>query len=204
MAPFDPSVEVLSQDGQEYFVLNVARLRAISTPREAYDAGKLAVREMNGIVAGIVGKSDVAVTGTVRSRGGRLLVDFIMEAETAHFRFGAGMAKFQILDEQGQPIIQEAAPSIAQQRYKAASAKPTLAEALAYSAGDPDWFDLYKACECLLAAGVKLDSAMKDVKQTANTFRHRANGSSRLPANPPSLLDAVRRTRACINRELDR
>ena len=122
-APFDPFVEVLNQDGQEYFVLNVARLSAITTPREAYDAGKLAVREMNGIVAGIVGKSDVAVTGTVRSRGARLLVDFIMEAETAHTRFGAGVAKFQVLDEHGQPIIQEAAPSIAQQRYKAASAK---------------------------------------------------------------------------------
>ncbi|RUW72308.1 MULTISPECIES: hypothetical protein [unclassified Mesorhizobium] len=203
-APFDPSVEVLSQDGQEHLVLNVARLGASSTPREAYDAGKLAVREMNAIVARIVGKSNVTLTGTVRLFGDRLLVDFIMETETAHFRFGAGAARFQILDQHGEPIVEEAAPSIAQERYKAAAAQPILAEALAYSAGAPDWFDLYKACECLLAAGVKLDSGMKEVKQTANAFRHRVNGSSRLPPNPPSLLDAVRRTRPCINRELDR
>lgn len=38
-APFDPSVEVLSQDGQEYLVLNVVRLGPMSTPREAYDDG---------------------------------------------------------------------------------------------------------------------------------------------------------------------
>ncbi|TPI27686.1 hypothetical protein FJW08_23590 [Mesorhizobium sp. B3-2-1] len=203
-APFDPSVEVLSQDGQEYFVLKAAQLSAVSTPREAYDAGKLAVREMNAIVAGIIGQSHVDVIGTVRSFEGRLLVDFIMELETAHFRFGRGVAKFQILDQNGQIVIDNPAPSFAQRRFNSAAGKPILAEALSYSVGEPDWFDLYKPCECLLAAGVKLDREMKEVKQTANVYRHRPSGSIRPPASPPTLLEAARRRRACISRELDR
>lgn len=109
-------------------------------------------------MSGIIG-NQMALTGKVRSFGDPLLVDFIVEAETAHFRIGAGVGRFQTLDQCGQPIVKEPAPSIAQERYNAAAAQPILAEALAYSAGAPDWFDLYKACECLLAA-LKPDSGM--------------------------------------------
>ena len=202
-APFNPVVEILIQDGQEYLVLKGAQLGGTSTPREAYEAGKLTVREMNGVVAGVVGKSRVTVSGTIRPFGGRFSINHVSELETAHIRFGAGVAKFQVLDEQGRPIIEPPAPSIAQKRCKAAAAKPLLAEALAYSAGDPDWFDLYKVCECLIAAGVKLDKHMQEVKQTANSYRHRPSSRSPAASNPPSLFKATRLTRACINKHLD-
>jgi hypothetical protein len=58
---------------------------------------------MNAIVSGIIG-NQMALTGTVRSFGDRLLVDFIVEAGAAHFRFGAGVGRFQTLDQCGQPI----------------------------------------------------------------------------------------------------
>jgi hypothetical protein len=202
--PFDPFVEFVEQEGRSFFLLKADSLSELTTSRQVYDAAKLLIRQMNSIVVGMIGKSEVRVGGTCVRRNGRLVGDAHIELETVHFQVGFGSPTIQVFDSSGKLIERPPEPTTAQKRIKIALAHEAISNALLYCGPDPDWFDLYKAFECLRDAELLGDDPTKNFTQTANAmFRHRI-GKYEKPENPMPLRDASRLVRRWISEAMDK
>jgi len=206
--PFDPCVELMPHEsGDELLVLKAKELDDLTTVKEAYNAGDGLIRTLNGIAGGIIGKSSVDVDGVAEMRDGRLIRHTLMRAETAHFTFGGGSAEFHVIirDNDGNIIVPPPTPTSAQSRYAASRTNELLTHALKYCAGEPDWFDLYKAMECLEQAGFtrRGESEMGRFSYTANWYHRHHDMKNPPPPKPMDLRDARRLLRARINQALD-
>ncbi|AZO24700.1 hypothetical protein EJ070_31200 [Mesorhizobium sp. M1E.F.Ca.ET.045.02.1.1] len=205
--PFDPYVELMPHEfGDQLLVLKAQDLDNLTTLKDVYNVGDGIVRTLNGIVAGIMGKSSVEPDGAAEMRQGKLIRHVMLRAETAHFSFGGPSAEFHIVirDKDGNIVVPPPAPTAAQSRYAASRKDDLLAHALNYCAGEPGWFDLYKAMECLEQAGYgKKDKEMIRFSHTANWFHRHHDTKNPPPANPMDLRDARRLLRGRINHALD-
>ncbi|MEP9397611.1 hypothetical protein [Mesorhizobium sp. KR2-14] len=187
-APFDPYVEMISHG--DLFVLKANSLSGVTEPREMYDAAKLLVRQMNSIVIAMIGESEVVVNGTCEDRDGRLHRTVHLEPESIHFQFGMGSPELCIYDSLGRLIEPPPSPTRAQQRMTVALAHESISQALLYCGSNPDWFELYKAFECLRDADLLGSAPTKNFTQTANAmFRHRA-GKHEMAKKPMTLEEA--------------
>lgn len=202
-SPFDPYVEFIEQAGQGFFLLKSNSLSDLTDSLQVCGAGKLLVRQMNSIVVEMIGKSEVGVSGTCQIRDGRLVRNYHLEAETAHFRFGMGSARIQVFDSSGKLIESPPEPTTAQKRIKTALANKAIGDALLYCGSDPDWFDLYKAFECLRDAELLGADPTKSFTQTATMFRHR-KGRYDEPEKPMSLPEARSLLRRWISEAADK
>lgn len=209
--PFDPYVELMPDaSGDELLILKSKELDKLTTLQDTLNAGDGIVRTLNGIAGGVVfGGSSVEVDGAAEMRGGKLIRHFWLRAETAHFSFGRGSAEFDVIsqDKDGNVVVPPLAPTSAQRRYAASRQSDLLTHALNYCAGEPGWFDLYKAMECLEQAGFnprgKGRAEMDRFSRTANWFHRHHDMRKRRPTNPIDLRDARRLLRARINEALD-
>ncbi|MBZ9720158.1 hypothetical protein LB519_20135 [Mesorhizobium sp. AD1-1] len=213
-APFDPCVELVpDESGDQLFILKSKELDSLATLRDVLNAGDGIVRTLNGIAGGVVfGGSSVDADGAAEMRDGKLIRHLMLRAETAHFSFGRGSAEFHVImkDEEGNIVAPPPAPTLAQRRYAASRTNELVTHALNYCAGEPGWFDLYKAMELLEQAGCnprggKGRAEMERFSLTANWFyrHHDHRNEQKRPAKPMDLRDARRLLRARINQALD-
>ncbi|MBZ9864238.1 hypothetical protein LB515_02505 [Mesorhizobium sp. CA15] len=206
--PFDPRVELMSHEsGGEVLILKAAELDEATTIKSAYNVGDGVIRTLNGLAAGVIGKSSVELDGVAEMRAGKLVCHRIMRVETAHFSIGGGSAEFQVIirDHDGKILVPPPAPTAAQSRYAASRKSRELTYALNYCAGEPGWFELYKAMECLERAGFirKNDNEMVSFARTANAFHRHHEGKIPPPTKPMDLRNAQRLLRARVNQALD-
>ncbi|RUW85191.1 hypothetical protein [Mesorhizobium sp. M1E.F.Ca.ET.063.01.1.1] len=205
--PFDPYVELMPHEsGDQLLVLKSQELDGLTSLKDTYNIGDGIVRTLNGVVAGIMGKSSVEPDGAAEMRGGKLIRHVILRAETAHFSFGGPSAEFHVIirDKDGNIVVPPPAPTTAQSRYTASRNNDLLTHALNYCAGEPGWFDLYKAMECLEQAGFgKKDNEMARFSRTANWFHRHHDTKNPPPAKPMDLRNARRLLRGRINQALD-
>ncbi|TPK57347.1 hypothetical protein FJ546_27360 [Mesorhizobium sp. B2-4-19] len=202
--PFDPFVELVKQDGRELLLLKANSLSSIADSRDTYEAAKILVRQMNSVVVAMIGLSEVTVDGTCEQREGRLRCTVHLEPQSIHFRFGMGSPRLQVFDSSGKLIERPPEPSTAQKRIKVALAHEAISNALLYCGSDPDWFDLYKAFECLRDAELLGGHPTKNFTQTANAmFRHR-QGKYDMPKRPMHIEEACRLVRSWISEAMDR
>ncbi|TGR32972.1 MULTISPECIES: hypothetical protein [unclassified Mesorhizobium] len=204
--PFDPHVELMSHDsGDQLLVLKTKELDDLSTLKDTYNVGEGIVRTLNGVVAAIMEKSAVEPDGAAEMRGGKLIRHMMMRTETAHFSFGGPSAEFNVIvrNKEGNVVVPPPAPTAAQSRYAASRKNELLTHALNYCAGEPGWFDLYKAMECLEQAGFAKKGQMTRFSRTANWFHRHHDTKNPPPPNPMDLWEARRLLRGRINQALD-
>ncbi|WP_027167316.1 hypothetical protein [Mesorhizobium sp. WSM3224] len=208
--PFDPCVELIpNQSGDQLLVLKSKELDSLPTLKDVLNAGDGIVRILNGVAGGVVfGDSSVEADGAIEMRDGKLIRHMMLRAETAHFRFGRGSAEFHVIirGHDGNIVVPPPAPTSAQRRYAASTTSDLLTHALNYCAGEPGWFDLYKAMECLEQAGRIRRSAKGEIgrfNRTANYFHRHHDRSNEPPTNPMDLHEARRLLRSRVNDALD-
>ncbi|RWC39579.1 MAG: hypothetical protein EOS55_28995 [Mesorhizobium sp.] len=211
--PFDPYVELIPHEsGDQLLILKSKELDGLTTLEDTLNAGDGIVRTLNGVAGGVVfAGSSVELAGASEMRDGRLIRHMMLRTETAHFSIGRGSAEFQVIirDNDGNIVVPTPAPTSAQRRYAASRASDFLTHALNYCAGEPGWFDLYKAMECLEQAGFnprgKGRAEMDRFSRTANWFyrHHDRRNEQKRPSKPMDLRDARRLLRSRVNDALD-
>lgn len=198
--PFEPHVELVRNGEVEFLCLKSARLDGMTTPGEIYQAGKQIVRELNAIVAGIFGESSVNCIGAVEFKeDGTIARHLFMEVEPIKIRARA-RAVGVALDKDGNVIVQPPAATAGNNAFRAANLSQPIADALTYLAGAPQWFELYKAFECLRDHALLAESGeTRRFTHTANAAARHRRGKYEPPKDPMSLDDALALLRSLIN-----
>jgi hypothetical protein len=190
--PFDPWV-METEDG---LILRSSLLDPATTSSEAYERAKALMEQVNGAL-------DVSRRArVVRLEGiAEILSDGIRRRVFAQVRSEELRCKDRltavVLGPDGKPKPSPPPePSNPQRWLSIAAEDDLLADALTYLARGHDWFDIYKALECLIlrfGGGEKefLDlgwadaGEIKRLKRTANSERH----ARRKPDPPPSPME---------------
>jgi hypothetical protein len=197
--PFDPSVEIVRRDEQEFFILKASALAGLPDSVSTFEAAKPLVRQLNGLVTAQTGApSRVEVISVVEKIDGKYAQHAIVMLGTAEFVIRGHPVSLVVRDKGGNPP--PPAPTIGQEAYRASTLDAHVADAATYLADRPDWFDLFKAFECLEAGNLVSPNVSKvEIKRfthTANSlYRHRIGGF-KPPSNPLTLKDA----KALLNR----
>lgn len=189
--PFDPWVE----KHDETYIFRTRRFDGIDDAEAVSKAASFLVGHMNGAMFAVC-RAKPLTTGALielKADGSRGRSVFLAMAGAA--ARGRASAVAVVLDKDGKERIQPPVPTQVQEWAEIASADEQLADALMFSAR-MDWFDIYKAIECLEAkaggeqALRQLNWISKDelglLKRTANSFRHWSRKFDP-PANPMSL-----------------
>ena len=190
--PFDPWV-METDDG---LILRSRLLDPAATASEAYERAKALMEQVNGVLGVSPGAQLVRLGGIVEilSDGTRRRHDVFAQFNItdAPDRIRAAVI---VRGPDGKPKPPPPGPSNPQRWLSIAASDDLLADALTYFARGDDWFDIYKALECLILrfgggkkkafqAFLDLDWADEDeielLKWTANSNRH-----ARLKFDPP-------------------
>ena len=192
-APFTPWLERSEAD----VVLRSAAFDTLQDPREVADRATALIDLLNGALAVSEGTRPITFGGVVefRSDGTRTRVVFPVSAYV-ELRGVKARGVAGNLGPAPPPTASEA-----QVWAEVSDREPLLADALVYYGRRTDWFDIYKALECLekkFGGETSLRNrlwmplpALEKLKQTANSFRH-----ARLKFEPvadPMPLDEARR-----------
>ncbi len=189
--PFDPWV-METEDGP---ILCSSLLDPATTSSEAYERAKVLMEQVNGALGVSHRARVVRLEGIVEilPDGTRRRHVFAQISEEVRCKVRAAGV---VLGPNGEPKpALPPRPSNAQRWLSVATDDDLLADALTYFARGPDWFDIYKALECLIlrfGGGEKefLDLRWADaseitrLKRTANSERH----ARRKFAPPPSPM----------------
>jgi hypothetical protein len=186
------------REGDE-FVLRWSGFAQYDTADEVRQGAAVFIEILNGAMAIARSTRPLLCEAIVefRSDGGRKKIKFAEARSEARSR---AVATAVVLGPDGQirppPPPQE---SEVQQWLALGEKHQKLADALIYFART-GWFDAYKAIECLedWAGGSErallrknwVPKKLKDVKQTANSFRHRRGGKHKPAPNAPTLQEA--------------
>jgi hypothetical protein len=195
--PFDPWVEM---HGTET-VLRSASLDELASASEVRDRSIAQIERLNGAMALSQGSKPLRFGGVVQfTADGRLHRTIF--AEMAVFETGDRLhATATVIGPDGKPVPQPPPQASEVQRWmEIADGDPLLDDAFIYFGKAVDWFDIYKALECLILkfggsenAFLELSWAPKaDVlrlKQTANWARH-ARRKFDPPENPMPIREA--------------
>jgi hypothetical protein len=167
---------------EAWLILRSSLLDSEATANAAYERAKELINEVNGAMrairqTGIVGLDGVA---EVFSDGRCRPVAIEQMVSAVRIREGF-VATFLGADGKPKPDP-EPRPSEVQRWLSIAAEDGLLADALIYFARCDDWFDVYKALECLekrfggeekfLTLGWAAKGKIKLIKQTANSARH--------------------------------
>ena len=198
--PFDPWVTEM----KEGLILRSRQLEAATTNVEAYDLALPLMDRANGALAAshrarivqLEAIAEVLSNGSCRRH-------FIMRADPGVVRIRAAMA-VAVLGPDGTSITAPPEASNAQRWLSIAATDDLLADALTFFGRGDDWFDTYKALECLmgrfgggkesdfLALGWASAGKIKLLKQTADLWRHSPRGRPKVvpPPNPMGRTEA--------------
>jgi hypothetical protein len=205
--PFDPWVEEYELDGAAMLLLRSKNWSGLySTADMMADARRL-IDQINAVH--LVGQPDarpIEYGVTLRfGQNGKPLP--IMLAATGNFTLQGGRSRTTIAGRKDPSAEAGPVPSPMQQRIARASSDDDTADLLGFVARANNWFDLYKAMECLerVAGGGHVLKALETdwatVRQTANCHRHAPNEAKfPFPLNPPDLDQA----RAVVLRAVDK
>jgi hypothetical protein len=195
--PFDPWVE---RHNDRYF-LRTAQFDGAADFSEVRDRAVPIVEQINAAMEIILRSQSVRLESGVAEfdAEGRLKVHVIIAVGTAVARTRVH-APTVTLTKNGRPIPLPPPIESKVQRWATLSeAHDLLADALVYF-NRAEWFDIYKAIECLedwvggedaLRAKEWIKAAdLKRLKRTANSFRHRKGGKHTPPNDPLTLVDA--------------
>lgn len=201
--PFQPTAEERpDQHGNPLLLLSADEFEGITDQKALVDIAKVRVRELNSIIGAMSGASNVTVEGVAEIVDGVVCCHVFLEAELAKFEAKFGWAQIAIVGADGTP--KPPPPSPAQEQYRAARLNELVAQALAYTVGKPDFFDLFKALECLEAGGFvkKGNRVTERFSHTANAiFRHRL-GKYELPNKPMTIEESRAHIRSLIDQAI--
>lgn len=188
--PFDPYVENVECEGGQVVVLRATRLAGFDEQRQLIEASKMMVRDLNNLVSMQAGSSSAAVDGLIERTSTGYRRHYYLQLETGTFRLGGSPIRIRITDAHGNDVTPEPKPSASQEAMAASAKNELLQDAIRYMSADADWFDLYKAAECLWSGGWadKRSSVMKRFRSTANMYRHRVAKDA--PDNPMTIDEA--------------
>jgi hypothetical protein len=175
--PFEPSIE---ERGGRYFFRSEP-LALAKSPTEAHEIATAELPQIIGALALSYGYAPIVLTGVAELGSDGTVRRHIFASWNEQIRVrvrGTAM----IIGPDGQEVIQPPAPSVSQRLLSSANQQEALADALAYLSKGPDWFDIYKALECLfhyaggedrfLGLGFAPSVDIKRLKRTANDHRH--------------------------------
>ncbi|WP_271588794.1 hypothetical protein [Bradyrhizobium sp. CCBAU 53415] len=194
--PFDPWVD---QKDDEYF-LRTGQFDALANADEVRGRAVAIVEQLNAAMEIKFGSRPVRFEGVVEYRAdGTRGIHMSVAVGSVEARRRAGAIGIAIAEQEGSaPLPKE---SHVQQWVAISEDHDLLADALIYF-NRAEWFDVYKAIECLedwvggedalRAKGWVAASDIKRVKRTANSYRHRQGGKHTPPLDPISLADARR------------
>lgn len=185
--PFDP-LDPWVMETKDGLILRSGPLDSAATKSEARERAEALMDRVNGAIRASYGAGAVRFEGiTEILSDGTFRRHFFYQADPGEFRRRGGAA---VLSLDGKPQ-----PSEPQRWLSIAANDVPLADALTYFARGDDWFDVYKALECLelrfggevkfRGLGWASASKIKLLKKTANSQRH-----ARLRfAPPPSPME---------------
>jgi hypothetical protein len=194
--PFDPWI--METEGK--LVLRSTVLDPAATSSEAYELAEGLMEHVNGALAISHHNAEVvrveAVAEIMSDGASRRHV--VQAAGTAKARSKAGAVGVAI-GRDGKPMPPPPPERSNAQRWLSIAAEDDLlADALTYVARGDDWFDIYKALECLigrfaggkegdfLALGWANAEKIKLLKRTADSWRHSRRGRRGVvPPDPP-------------------
>jgi hypothetical protein len=194
--PFDPWVE--RQDDQ--FFLRTAQFDPLASAAEVRDHAVSIVDQLNAAMEIKRGSRPLSFNRVVEFRAdGTQGAHIFLAAGSVEGRAHMGAVAL-LITKDGVPAPAPPPTESDVQHWVALSeSHDLLADALIYFSR-PEWFDVYKAIECLedwlggeealRAKGWVGAVDIKRVKRTANSFRHREGGKHTPPDDPLSLADA--------------
>lgn len=195
--PFDPWI--LETEGR--LILRSIRLDPAATSSEAYERAQILMEQVNGALAvshhntGVV---RVAAIAEMMSDGSRHVFVQVSGTAKARSRVGAVGVAIGPGGKPAPPPPPE--PSNAQRWLSIAAEDDLLADALTFFGRSDNWFDIYKALECLigdfgggkedefLALGWASKTKIGLLKRTADFWRHSPRGRPKV-APPPSPME---------------
>jgi hypothetical protein len=194
--PFDPWGE---RNG-ETFVLRWSGFHDTDTAADVHEKAPAVVEQLNGAMWIERETRPLSIAGVIQynTDGTR---NTIMRAGTGHFEGRSRVTAHGIILRADGTIAPPPPPqpSEVQEWIRLSDTHEILADALVYFSR-VEWFDIYKAIECL-EAFVGGEGALrqlnwinatkfKQLKQTANSFRHRSGGIHKAPEQPVPLKEA--------------
>lgn len=198
--PFDPYVE---KHGIHY-ILRSDAFQVFDTPGDLYERASGQVDQLNGLMAVTHSARPVRLKGVAELGLGEITRQHLF----AHLSVTEGRGKARAvgvaLGPDGQPIPPAAPrPSNGQRWLALAEGDDNLGDLLVYHSRGADWFDIYKAIECMVrvfggekefaeATGFTL-TRIKLLKRTANMTRH-ARGMFGDPEKPMDRAEAYEMT----------
>jgi hypothetical protein len=207
--PFDPWVEV---HGNET-VLRSASLNQLTSSTEVRDRSIAQIERLNGAMALSQGSKPLRFGGVIQFTGDGRLHRTIF-AEMAAFEASDKLhAIATVIGPDGKPVPPPHPQPSEVQRWAAIADQETwLDDALIYFGRATDWFDIYKALECLEkrfggeTAFQELDwvpkTEVERLKRTANWARH-ARRKFKPPPNPMDLKEALKLLDQLLRRALE-
>ena len=199
--PFDPWV-METEDG--LLLRSSLDLDPATTASEAYERANVLMEQVNGAlrvshrarVVRLEGIAEILSDGTRRRH-------FFMQADSGDLRVRDRLTA-EVFGADGKPKPQPPPEPSNPQRWLLIAAKdPFLADALTYFARGDDWFDTYKALECLfgrfggernfLALDWASANKIRLLKRTADSWRHsRLGRPDVVPPDPPMEVTEAR------------
>jgi hypothetical protein len=146
--PFDPWVEVHGNDT----ILRSSSLNNLSDSREVRDRSLPYIDVLNGAFALAQSARPVRFDGAVEiAADGVLHRHVFVELFNASYELRGTAATVQIITygPDGKPIASPPQPTIVQSWAATVERDEWLEDALVYFGRSEDWFDIYKALECL-------------------------------------------------------
>jgi hypothetical protein len=189
--PFEPSVT--QQDNT--FILRSSEFDSCDTAPAALEKAKPLIEILNGAMRAATGSHPLRYYGVYELRGGTW-------HRSAH-KFPPAPVTNVRVKINGDPAVPPAppAPSDPQDWIALSDKSDLLADALVYI-GRGEWFDIYKAIECLMAfAGGESELKSKGwakpeeitlMKWTANSLHRHRLGGFKPPPNPMTLEEATK------------
>ena len=187
-------------------LLRCSDFDAMAHAREILPRARVLVDEINGAIRATRGCDRVNLGNVIEARkDGLVNRTLFAEMFASENRFGPG-----IVHVDGQ-TNSSPKPSIAQRWLKAASHNDLASELLMHFGKGKDWYDLYKAYECLRAIWERDNQLQRVIHKpnkgefrrfthTANFYRHGADHAAR--KNPPKVPMAILEADAFIEARL--
>mgnify|MGYP006876577713 FL=1 len=193
--PFDPYIEKVVNDRNEYFVLRASAFNGMTKSEEVHRAAKPLFVTLN-VVMSKNADTDRITNGAV--------IEFVQDGpplkhphleieEGITVRARVGIVELTVADAQGNVLKPTPAPSRAQLWMRAATLEPQIGYALGYLQDKADWVNLYKAYEALrnMPNGGISKSEITRFTQTANAGnRHHPNEKNKPHKRPMDLWEA--------------
>lgn len=190
-APFDPWVEDYLDGEDAVLLLRSHNWKDMKTTGEMMGDARRLIDQING--AHFLGQSDARLisAGATRRFGPDGATLPVVISATINITLGNVRVRGRVSTGAAPNAPVE---SPLQRRLALANREEAVADLLVFLSRADDWFDLFKAIECVekLAGGQKkaegLAAGWNDARRTANVYRHAPSPSRTLPKNPPSVV----------------